>query len=211
MLTASRSIDDLMHSKYTTVTFTQFHDDSSMESELENSEETIEINKAEVQKPDKVPNRSMPPADSDSYSIAECEGTPPKTPKLKTKIEGKSRRSFMTNKAKGSFQIVHHIIPTRASAKDTENKPRKGYSTDLDDMCTTIEHLQTNLRIKVLSDGTDVELYKLKEVESKIKEYMKEVMESENSEKAKANDKSVLWCILCNIFFLTEKAKTTHF
>ena len=97
-----------------------------------------------------------------------------------------------------------------------QNKPKKGYNTDLDDVCRTIEHLHSNLRVKILSDGTDkafhdVEIDKLKEVQNKINDYMKEVIKSENSEKAQANANSILWCNLCNIFFLMEKAKTTHF
>ena len=82
--------------------------------------------------------------------------------------------------------------------KESANKPKKGYSTDLDDICRTIEHLHSNLRVKILSNGTDKafhdeEIDKLKEVQNKINDYMKEVIESENSEKAQANSNSVLW------------------
>ena len=40
---------------------------------------------------------------------------------------------------------------------------------------------------------------------------MKEVIESENNEKAKENANSVLQCTLYNIYFFIDKAKRTHF
>ena len=98
--------------------------------------------------------------------------------------------------------------------KQSANKPKKGYSigTDLDDICRTIEHLHINLRVKILSDGTDKAFYdaeidKLKEVQNKINDYMKEVIKSVNSEKARANANSVLWCTLCNISFSQKRPK----
>ena len=103
------------------VKFIQSHDDFSTESEFDIPEETIESKPPKVKKPKRVPKYSMPAADSESDSIVELEaveGSPPKKPKLKPKNQPKTSKPSSTSKPKGTFQIIHHIIPAWQMAKD---------------------------------------------------------------------------------------------